>query len=183
VKLLGSQNTYTVISPVTKDYISLSRNLTEEKKDSMIMKILPPIFVENGGIPLSGLCTVQNGERSIYVTTDLRIDIGKGDYIGVDTFRAAVLDVGPSKIELDRAWELESASGLVLYVYCSRVKPENSFLFYFSLSLSSLYSDLPAFTHPPTSHTGTKWNHQDQQMISWVFKEDWLIVIPCIAWL
>ena len=64
-------------------------------------------------ITLAG--TAQNGARSMYVTTDLRADLGKGDTIAMDTFRALVLEVGPSKIELDRPYDLNSASGLVLY--------------------------------------------------------------------
>ena len=51
----------------------------------------------------------------MYVTADLRADLGKGDTIAMDTFRALVLEVGPSKIELDRPYDLNSASGLVLY--------------------------------------------------------------------
>ena len=116
VKLLGSKNKYTVISPITKNYISLARNLTHddaENSSMLLLKVLP-LMIE-GGVPLSGLCTAQNGARSMYVTTDLRADLDKGDTIAVDTFRALVLEVGPSKIDLDRPYDLNSASGLVLY--------------------------------------------------------------------
>ena len=116
VKLLGSKNKYTVISPITKNYISLARNLTHDDAENSsvtLLKVLP-LMIE-GGVPLSGLCTAQNGARSMYVTTDLRADLDKGDTIAVDTFRALVLEVGPSKIDLDRPYDLNSASGLVLY--------------------------------------------------------------------
>ena len=75
VKLLGSKNMYTVISPITKSYISLARNLTQddgENNSTMLLKVLPLMMIE-GGIPLSGLCT--SFERRIFSHTKEKMNL------------------------------------------------------------------------------------------------------------